>query len=165
MVYSLAQIKHATKILRKLLCIASTKLPGGTLITILNYDHYQNPKNYEATNEAPHEAPLGVPYNKKNKKEYNNKEDFSFKKLVPIPANIFLTDKMKQYVIKQNCKHENHASELFENFKNHHSAKGTKFKDWTSAFYTWVRNDKKFNPDNYEKKRTTVKVPKWEGNK
>jgi hypothetical protein len=29
-------------------------------------------------------------------------------------------------------------------FKDHHTAKGTLFKDWQAAFRTWLRNDVKF---------------------
>ena len=125
--------------------------------------YYQNPKNYEATNEAPHEASLGVPYNKNDKECNSNKDDFSFKKSVPIPNNIFLTDKMKAYVAKQNPKSESLAEKLFEHFKNWHMSKGTKCRNWTRTFYTWVQKDRdEFNPDNYEKKRIPVKVPKRE---
>lgn len=82
----------------------------------------------------------------------NLREDFKFEKLVPIPKDIFLTERMKAYVAKQGCENSNHAEKLFEDFKNHHGAKGTKWQDWTMTFFKWVRQDKKFNPDNYKKK-------------
>lgn len=53
--YSDNQMKKAMKTLREELMIDSTKELGGVLITILNYDLYQDPKNYERTNERTNE--------------------------------------------------------------------------------------------------------------
>ncbi len=71
MMYSENQMKASMKFLRDNQCIATTKQPGGTIITILNYDHYQNPKNYEATKEATKEHAF-PPRNNKNDKECKN---------------------------------------------------------------------------------------------
>ena len=79
--------------------------------------------------------------------------DFKFNKNSPIPDNIFLTDRMTDYVKKQGCDNPEYPSQLFEDFRNHHKAKETKWKDWTYVFYKWVRNDKKlYNPDKYKRK-------------
>jgi hypothetical protein len=37
------------------------------------------------------------------------------------------------------------AKELFLAFVDHHISKGSRFVKWENAFYTWVRNDRKFN--------------------
>jgi hypothetical protein len=37
------------------------------------------------------------------------------------------------------------TKELFLSFVDYHMAKGSKFVKWNNAFYTWVRNDIKFN--------------------
>jgi len=79
------------------------------------------------------------------------KNNFKFFKKVPLPKDIFLSDKMKAYVKSQGCDNSNHAEQLFEDFKINHLKRGTKWVDWTAAFYTWVRNDKKWNPDKYIK--------------
>ena len=55
MMYSENQMKASMNFLRTHRCITTTKQPGGTLITILNYSYYQDPKNYEATNETTNE--------------------------------------------------------------------------------------------------------------
>ncbi len=79
-------------------------------------------------------------------------KEFKFKVKVPIPNDIFLTDKMRNYVIKQGCNNGKHADNLFEDFRNHFKKTGKKWQDWTFTFYTWVRNDKKlYNPDKYKK--------------
>lgn len=36
---------------------------------------------------------------------------------------------------------------LWERFKNHHQAKGTRFKDWRAAWRMWVGNEIKFSRD------------------
>ncbi len=77
--YNENQTKKAMKALREYLMITTAKELGGVLITICNYDKYQNPKNYESTNESTNESttkePMknqGIPANNKNVK--NGKE-------------------------------------------------------------------------------------------
>jgi hypothetical protein len=38
-------------------------------------------------------------------------------------------------------------STMFERFKNHHQAKGSRFVDWSAAWRTWVGNQVQFNAD------------------
>jgi hypothetical protein len=74
--------KSAMKFLRDTQRITTEKQLGGVLITICNYDFYQNPKNYEATTEATIEETIEQPienhpppvYNKNNKNNKNEKE-------------------------------------------------------------------------------------------
>ncbi|MGE4510067.1 MAG: hypothetical protein AB7D43_03090 [Sulfurimonadaceae bacterium] len=43
----------------------------------------------------------------------------------------------------------------YDNFLNHHLAKGSKFKDWSRAYNTWLQNTQKFNkidPTKYVRK-------------
>lgn len=82
--YSEAQTKSAMKLLRRESMIELTKLPRGNLITILNYNKYQEPKNYEATNEPTNEPTNDLPstsdpclsINKKVKKEKKEKKEY-----------------------------------------------------------------------------------------
>ncbi len=85
MCYTKYHMKAAMKALRKARMIDTMKAPRGVLITVLNYDFYQNPKNYEAAHakahEASHERPdessTSVPAinkNDKNKKKEKKKE-------------------------------------------------------------------------------------------
>lgn len=59
--YSRDQMKTSLKTLRTRLMITLTKTPAGMLITICNYDYYQDPKNYETTSEATNENPTKPP--------------------------------------------------------------------------------------------------------
>lgn len=79
--YNENQTKKAMKYLRDALMIASTKEPGGVLITILNYDKYQDPKNYEITSERTNERTNEelmknqcIPDNNKNEKNEKNEK-------------------------------------------------------------------------------------------
>ena len=82
MTYNENHTKKAMKFLREAHMIDSTKELGGVLITILNYDYYQNSKNYErtseSTNERTNEEPMRnhpLPDNKnKDKNDKNEKK-------------------------------------------------------------------------------------------
>lgn len=85
MVYNENQTKKAMKFLRSTGMIDTKKELGGVLITICNYEYYQDPKNYERTNEGTiegtNEEPMKnqtLPYN--NKKKKNDKNDKKEKK-------------------------------------------------------------------------------------
>lgn len=85
MTYNENQTKKAMKFLREAQMITTKKELGGVLITICNYDYYQNPKNYERTTidttERTIEEPLKnqtIPDNNKNvriKEEEECKKD------------------------------------------------------------------------------------------
>ena len=53
--YSNRQLEGAAKVLVKEGMIVATKVVHGMLITICNYDIYQDPKNYESSNESSNE--------------------------------------------------------------------------------------------------------------
>ena len=70
---SAKQIRGVYESLTKGSMIGTMKGTDGLIITILNYDKYQDPKTYEGHNEGVHEGKVeGTPYNnKKEKKEIN----------------------------------------------------------------------------------------------
>lgn len=85
--YNENHMKMGMRYLMKQLMITLTKQPRGNVITICNYDYFQDPKNYEATSDATSDATNGQPMgnqcvpaiNKngkklKNEKNYKNKE-------------------------------------------------------------------------------------------
>jgi hypothetical protein len=76
---SVDQIRSAYDAFAKAAMIITTKTTRGIIITILNYNKYQSPENYENHNEAHDEssAKPGIPphlYNKKKDKEIINPE-------------------------------------------------------------------------------------------
>jgi len=79
--YSEDEMKHCMKLLRREGMITLTSTPRGNLITVLKYSLYQDPKNYESTNESTNEYTDGtpmihqphIPINKNDKNKKNEK--------------------------------------------------------------------------------------------
>lgn len=100
MQYNENHMKMGMRHLVKSLMITTMKQPRGVLITILNYDYFQSPENYETTNETTNEQPMsnqGVPSINKNEKNDDNEEK---KDLTPFFQNeeetFYLTKKKKK---------------------------------------------------------------------
>lgn len=77
---------------------------------------------------------------------------FSLKKAVEAHAlsvEYFQLLKKHSYDI---CQKENIDKDEFGKFIDHHNAKGTKLKNWLSAFRNWIRNYKKWNANDGENK-------------
>lgn len=55
---TIKQIRSAYEGLMKVGAVGTTKVTGGMIVTIINYDHYQNPKNYEGRTERRDEKSL-----------------------------------------------------------------------------------------------------------
>ncbi|MBT7887577.1 MAG: hypothetical protein HN580_00995, partial [Deltaproteobacteria bacterium] len=85
--YSENQTKKAMMALREYQMIATKKEPGGVLITVLNYDFYQDPSNYEGTNESTNGSTNGGT-NKEPSLNANNKNEKNVKKEEIIKAVI-----------------------------------------------------------------------------
>ena len=77
--YSVNQMKHSMKVLRREGMITTTNHPRGMVVTICNYNKYQSPANYESTNESTNESTIDQPSINQsspsiNKNEKKNKE-------------------------------------------------------------------------------------------
>lgn len=73
-----------------------------------------------------------------------------------IPDDFQLTDQMRNYAVEKGLRD---ADNLFEDFKLHWQASGsknTKKINWILAFYTWVRNELKWNGTKYYGKEKRV---------
>jgi hypothetical protein len=119
--YNENHTKKAMKALREAGMIASTKELGGVLITILNYDRYQNPKNYERTNERTNESttiePMenqGGPDNNKNVKNVNNEKNI--KDFSDSDESKIKKTEQEFYITKRNRKLSGKRLETFETF-------------------------------------------------
>ena len=49
-----------------------------------------------------------------------------------------------------------------ENFRDHHMAKGSDFKDWDRAFRKWLRNSLQWSPEARKRKAQTISDEEWE---
>jgi len=77
--YSANQMKHAMRLLKKNSMIKLTKKPRGCIITLINYDIYQNPANYESSTEQYTNNPMSKLSNNQlppsiNKKDKNEEK-------------------------------------------------------------------------------------------
>ncbi|NLM08094.1 MAG: hypothetical protein GX215_04085 [Clostridiales Family XIII bacterium] len=76
--------------------IATTKATHGMVIEILNYEHYQNPKNYESNNESNDEPAMKTTRKQRqpnniNKNDKNDKNDKKYK-IIRSPIEIAIDD-------------------------------------------------------------------------
>ncbi len=150
--YSKWQCENAMKFLRKAVMVATAKTARGVIITILNYDIYQNPENYESRNESRNESRgLPQPPDTKNKNGKNvKKEKKIYKRKIP---DVFpLTNELKEYALKKGI-FKNEVEGLFERFKKSHGSKGTVMLKWDMAWQTWVLNEIKWNPEKYAERK------------
>lgn len=58
-----------------------------------------------------------------------------------LPDDFTVTDEMKAWFAEQDwARFVTHPGVETQNFMDHHRAKGSKFRDWTAAWRTWMRN-------------------------
>lgn len=142
MMYHENHTKRAMKFLREHLMIVSTKELGGVLITIVNYDKYQNPKNYERTSERTDERTNGepmanhpIPHINKNDNESNNENTNKGRFTPPSVSEV------SDYCLTRN----NQINA--QSFVDFYTSKGwligkSKMKDWKAAIRTWEGKSK-----------------------
>lgn len=147
--YTENQLKKSMKNLRESQRITTRKEPRGILITITNYDYYQDPKNYEkdkegtteGTNESTIEEPRKEPTValsiNKNDKNYNpeNGSNTRVKKFV-VPT----LEEVRAYCLERG------NSVDAETWYNNYTAKGwmignNKMKDWKASVRLWERGN------------------------
>jgi len=88
---TIKEIRGVTKFLTKARMIVTTKVTHGMIITILNYDYYQNAKNYEGQSEGHIEGTILT----KKIKERKSPDFFNLRKRYP---NQDLIDKVFQAI-------------------------------------------------------------------
>ena len=145
MTYNENQMKATMKFLRKHHMVTTTKTLGGVLVTICNYDTYQNPKSYENPNESPNESPKKAPtreplptYNNKNVKECkNDKEKKKYKKEIVLDLKDAVWK--KSILISKAGTDSEYLERVewwYENAKKDEDWKATMRKVYTNVSYT-----------------------------
>lgn len=166
MKYSKPQITKVLRRLREGNMIATAKETSGIRVTILNYDFYQDPKNYEGNDEdrmkesrRKHEGNALLKEDKNVRSEERIQASSEACGLAPtdpssvppkkrpktataIPDEFPLTDEMIAFAQRQGC--NGNIQAITEAFLDYHRAKGSRFKDWAAAWRTWIRNEVKF---------------------
>lgn len=135
---------------------------GGKYIQILKFTKHQNPHKNERPSTIPAPDEHGASTVQAPEQHGGNHADShdshdslnpdtppvsprrgeARKRAQQIPDDFELTDTMRQYLLDR-VPQANPESE-FEQFCNHHRAKGSRMKDWQAAWRTWVGNAAKW---------------------
>lgn len=153
--YSMDSTKKAMKVLREATMINTTKTPRGVIVTILNYEKYQDISNYEGTTRNPaidptsdtNAAPQDVTTNEKERK----KERIIMGEN-PQPPDKPKPKKSKKFIpptieeIAAYCSGRNNGIDPVK-FFNHYEANGwmrgkNKIKNWKACVITWEGNQR-----------------------
>lgn len=107
--YSATQCENAMKLLRKAGMIATTKTGRGTIITICNYEEYQNPENYECRNECRNECREAAERKQKKKEEERKKPPIVPLSKIKIPPELNSPKFRHEWIEWKNYKKEEHS--------------------------------------------------------
>ncbi len=135
------QIRSAYEALTKATMITTTKTTRGLIVTICNYECYQNPSNYETHNEKAtktlrsQSTPHTIYKNVKNDKNNNNKKG---KKL--FSEFVYLTDDEHKKLLEKFGGEE--TKNRIERLNNYIGSKGAKYKSHYHTILTWANRDK-----------------------
>jgi hypothetical protein len=147
MSYNENQTKKAMTALREAQRITTSKELGGVVITICNYDYYQNPKNYERTNDRTNESTTIEPM-KNHPLPDNNKNVKNVKKE---RSNILLSQVDKSTLDETTFQYFEIAFSFWKlvskniadsGIKNT-SVESAKFCTWVDPIRLLIENDKK----------------------
>ena len=116
-----------------------------TRIKIINYETYDPKRNGSGT-EVKRKRNAGETQVNTDKKVKNvkNTREGGLKRAKQIPSDFILSDPMQQYALSKGIP-SHRIESIFEQFLNHHKAKGSVMKDWTAAWRTWCFNEYKFS--------------------
>jgi hypothetical protein len=128
------EIRSAYEAFTKATMITTAKTTRGMIITICNYEHYQNMKNYEAHNE-PHNENTAKPTDAPH---YTERKIKNVRNIRPTIEDVSLY-----------CRERNNGVDPHQ-WLNHYTANGWKvgknpMKDWKAAVRTWEKNKLKFS--------------------
>ncbi|MEI6831309.1 MAG: hypothetical protein WCK61_01230 [Candidatus Omnitrophota bacterium] len=139
------QIRSAYEALTKATMITTAKTTRGLIVSICNYDYYQNPKNYETHNEkatktlrsqsTPHTIYKNVKNDNNDKKEKDKRLFLEF---------VYLTDDEHQKLLDKFG--EPGTKDRIEKLNNYIGSKGNKYKSHYHTILTWANRDKEKSP-------------------
>jgi len=106
--YNENHMKKGMRYLKKELMIVTAKEPRGVLITVCNYDLFQNPKNYERTNEEPTKEPTKEPMKNQSGPSINknDKNDKNKKTFISDSTEYGLSELLFNEILKNNPNHK-----------------------------------------------------------
>lgn len=140
MTYSKGDCETAMKWLTKRNMVHTAKTTRGLIITVINYDIYQNPKSYETYNETYNEHTRNIQsnhtINKNDKNEKNVKGQTLFANSPLSEPSLF---KERFYSNPKYLKYD--WEYYYEAVKNWSASGGKMKKDWIATAYSWARKD------------------------
>lgn len=148
--YSVDQIKKTLHKLRIRSMISTKKTQAGMIVTICNYDYFQNPDNYDypyaGTTQAPHEHQGGTTftYNKNDKndnigKPVKKSKEVSLQEWEKLKGS--LESYLPEWALKESLDLHKLDRELVV-FKDWLSSCGKTYVDFFAAFRNWCRSEK-----------------------
>ncbi len=140
--YKKWEIAKATKWLTKATMIATLKATRGIVITVLNYDEYQDPMNYESNKKATRKQQGGSTRNKNIK---NIKKETSVGGgPKTIPKDFKVTEEMERWFNDQSFKNIKIISATDE-FIDYWKSEGKKKKNWNATWRNGMRKMETWN--------------------
>jgi hypothetical protein len=124
MKYSKPQLTKSLRKLRERNMVATMKATHGTLITALNYEYYQDPKNYEGNYEEITEETrrqresLNIDNNDKNVKNDKNKKDDFVSQIIESFQKSYFEIFGSEYVLMAKGKERAAASKILQLYKS-----------------------------------------------
>ena len=147
-IYSKPQLTKSLRRLREASMIETTKATRGIMITVCNYDYYQNPKNYEGNGEGKAKATR-----KKQKGNTINKNEEITKKVKEII--LYLNEKTgRKYLDKTEATKAAINARLSEGWtvEDFKTAIDNQVRDWSGTEYEkYLTPGTLFSPSKFEK--------------
>jgi hypothetical protein len=131
------EIRSAYEAFTKATMITTTKTTRGMIITILNYNKYQNPENYEAHTEPHNEnftKPTVTPHYKERKRNKENKTRGGHS----LPVDFKMTDDLKAWAEEKGYNRQLNLERETEKFLNYWQSNGKCKKDWSATWRNWI---------------------------
>lgn len=152
--YSKSQCETALKALKKATMITTTRTTRGMVVTICNYDFYQNPDNYEnhtittaRSTREPHDLRHDTEESKNDKNDKNKEEGTPpkkkttrFKPPTQEEVQAYADEKGLTIDAEKFC-------DYFISVGWTVGKSGKKMKDWKAAVRNWVRRNKEFSAE------------------
>ncbi|XPS85601.1 hypothetical protein Dvar_36190 [Desulfosarcina variabilis str. Montpellier] len=142
--WSRAKVFRYLKLLKKMEQIDFKSETVTTRILVKNYSIYDPRRNAGETEvkreRNARETRVNTDNNDKNVK---NTREGGLKRAKQIPSDFILSESMKQYALSKGIP-THQIESIFEQFVNHHKARGSVMKDWAAAWRTWCLNEQKF---------------------
>ena len=112
-----------------------------SVITINNWNRYQVIEQRLNNSRTTAEQQLNTNKNVKNDKNVKNKE-YKYSKKISLPSDFYLNDQMIQYANSKGI--YNNLENIFEEFKDWHLKKNSKYADWMATWRSWIRKHIEF---------------------